>query len=111
MAAIGRISSLACSACLMKAGLSARVAGREYHSEAADLVLQHDALADQLLARDDQRAMACAGKDFTWVGLKNPVQARWAGYGIVAVRLWVASDFSAWYACRLSMQTTGRMFT
>ena len=41
----------------------------EHHGKPADLVLESDPLADQLLAGDDQRANRVRGSDFTWVGL------------------------------------------
>ena len=52
--AIPRCRAIACSA---KAGTQpARQPDPEHHRQAADLVLERDALADQLLACDDQRA-------------------------------------------------------
>src|SRR5262252_9177860 len=50
------MASLACSACLMKAGLRAWQPHAEHHGKAADLVFQRDPLTDKLLAGDDQRA-------------------------------------------------------
>ena len=65
----------------------------EYDHETTGLIFQGHPLADQLLARADQRTDGVRGSDFTCTGLKNPVRARRASLRSV---LWVASDLSAW---------------
>ena len=48
-----------------RGGQCPRQSHTEHHGKAADLVLQGDALADQLLARVISDRRACAGSDFT----------------------------------------------
>jgi hypothetical protein len=88
--------SLARSACLMKAGLRTGQSDAEHYSKAADLVLQSDPLADQLLARDDQRPDGVCRQGLYMNELEE------AGAGemrqaacIVAVGLVRRNDFSA----------------
>jgi hypothetical protein len=71
-------------------------AATEYHGESTDLVLQHDPLAGQLLARDDQCANGMRRQRLHVHGLEE-VAAGQMGEAtrIIASVLWVASDFSA----------------
>jgi len=63
--------SLAWSACLMKAGLRARGSRTPNYGKAADLVLQSDPLADQLLASGDQRADSVCRQGLHMNGLEE----------------------------------------
>ena len=92
------IPSLARSACLMKAGLSAR--GSRTPNTTARPRIWFSSMTrwpTSFLRAMTSERMACAGSDFTWIGLKKPVRARWAKpRASLRSVLWVASDFSAW---------------
>ena len=69
----------------------------EHDRETTDLIFQDYSLANQLLARDDQRAERVGRKDFTCTGLKKPVRCKCASpRASLRSVLWVASDLSAW---------------
>ena len=91
---------LACFKSLVDEGSRER-AGQsdpEHDRQASDLIFQGHSLADQLLARDDQRAERRElDSDFTCTGLKKPVRAKCARpRASLRSVLWVASDLSAW---------------
>jgi hypothetical protein len=69
----------------------------EHDRETTDLIFQGHGLADQFLARADQRADGMRGKRLHMHGLKKPVRAKCARpRASLRSVLWVASDLSSW---------------
>jgi hypothetical protein len=71
-------------------------ADTEYHGESTDLVLQHDPLAGQLLARDAQCANGMRRQRLHVHRLEEAAAGQMGeATRIIASVLWVANDFSA----------------
>lgn len=80
----------------MNAGLSARGKRTPNTTAGLDLVLQHDPLADQLLAGYDQRANGVRRQRLHVHGLEEAGAGEMLATRVVAVGLVGRDDFSAW---------------
>jgi hypothetical protein len=109
--ASSRPASNACFKSLVDEGCGerAREPDPEHDRETPNLVFQGHSLANQLLAGDDQRAERMSLQRLHMYGLEETSASQMRQTSrVVAIGLVVASDLSAWSACRLSTQTTGR---